>query len=198
MPEARFQRTFDEKDDEEDMPSWWTCNWGCRRKSIRTEKRRILIRQIINRGQRCKCAQKPISHINIPRPSSGLVIPDDHTLASAPKVAIMRKMFNEDMATEHIQTAELKLQRVLPATLTSVVISYCSHSLEWLPAYLRGMQINDLTIYSKCNHTSKLTQSPYINEIHKIAHETVKIKTLQNVGGCDHTYAHDMAHRDWA
>ena len=128
----------------------------------------------------------------------GLVIPDDRRVASAPQVEMMRTLFNEDMTTEHIQAANLRLQTVLPATLTSVVISYCSHSLEWLPVYLRGMQINDLTIYSKCNRTSKLTQSAYINEIHKIAHETVQIKTLQNVGGCDHTYAHDMAHRDWA
>lgn len=84
------------------------------------------------------------------------------------------------------------------AKVISVVIAYCRSPLGWLPAYLRGLpSINDLTIYSKCSHEDHLLQSAYIEELRNISDGRAAIKTLPNVGGCDHTYAYDMANRDW-
>ena len=128
----------------------------------------------------------------------GLVVPDSTAgSASAREIESVRKLFNEDMATVHNQSVGLAEERnALPAAHVSLVIAYCSNSIEWLPFYLDGMAINDLTIYSKCNRT--LAGSSYMSEIRKIAHKPLRIIELPNVGGCDHTYAYDMAHRDWA
>ena len=126
----------------------------------------------------------------------GLAVPEQITRRETES---MRKLFNENMSSVHAQAAELaEEQRTLPAVLVSVVVAFCSHSLAWLPAYLHGMSINDLTIYSKCNHTEKLTRSPFMGGIRRITNNKIRIEELPNVGGCDHTYAHDMARRDWA
>lgn len=126
----------------------------------------------------------------------GLVVPEQ---TKRRETESMRKLFNEDMSSVRDQAAELaEEQRTLPALLISVVVAFCSHSLAWLPAYLHGMSINDLTVYSKCNHTGKLNRSSFMDEIHSMPNNAIRIEELPNVGGCDHTYAHDMARRDWA
>ena len=134
----------------------------------------------------------------------GLVIPDSDGSRAA-EIRMARQLFNEDNAPQPYRAATMQ-KAVTPAEppaptamVISVVIAYCKSPLGWLPAYLRGLpSINDLTIYSKCSHEDRLLQSAYMEELHNCSDGRAVIKTLPNVGGCDHTYAYDMANRDWA
>jgi hypothetical protein len=60
----------------------------------------------------------------------------------------------------------------------TLVVSHCKHDLHWLTNLTTSFPIHDIAIYSKCGY-------PVLG-----APLNSKIKLLQNVGRCDHTYAH--------
>ena len=128
----------------------------------------------------------------------GFVVPDG--VKPPPEAEAVWALFNATATDSRTNSAAKQVDNALPRICTSLVVSYCSHSLDWLAAYLDGMDINDVTIYSKCNQTDALVTSHYMHKIHAIASggTLAAIHVLPNVGGCDHTYAYDMAHRDWS
>ena len=74
-----------------------------------------------------------------------------------------------------------------------VVVSHCSADLTWLEHELDSSPctLRSLTIYSKC----ELTDAEGLSTLADLAHLKLNFShsTLQNVGRCDHTYAHHMA-----
>ena len=71
----------------------------------------------------------------------------------------------------------------------SLVISFCSHDLDWLYDALVNVRISDITIYSKCGFEAvaqKFLSKPSLPRI-------ASVVTLPNVGRVDHTFAFHMA-----
>ena len=66
-----------------------------------------------------------------------------------------------------------------------VVVSHCSHDLGWIEDALRPVAcvLKSFTVYSKCGIQ--------VSDIPEIA----TVVQLENVGRCDHTYAHHLATR---
>lgn len=77
-----------------------------------------------------------------------------------------------------------------------LVVSHCTRELEWLWRQVEelrgeGVAVRNVTVYSKCGRSRALApQLP----------AWAMLRTLPNVGRCDHTYAHHMAtaHADLA
>ena len=63
----------------------------------------------------------------------------------------------------------------------SIAIAFCEHSLSWLDQLIQGLDIRNITIYSKCG-----------NEVSNISTRTRVVK-LRNVGRVDHAYAYHLA-----
>jgi len=63
----------------------------------------------------------------------------------------------------------------------SLVISHCHEDMLWMQSLLEGFEINDVTIYSKCNVA-----------INGYVPPGAKVIELPNYGRCDHSYAHFM------
>ena len=67
-----------------------------------------------------------------------------------------------------------------------VVVSHCSHSVEWINDALSSLNITKITIFSKCGRP--VVGAPPLSEI----------RTLPNVGRHHHTYAHYISELDVA
>ena len=65
-----------------------------------------------------------------------------------------------------------------------IVVSHCLQGLEWLPKYLDGVDIYNLTIFTKCD-----------KPVTGIPNNTI-IKRIPNVGRNDHTFAYAISHLD--
>ena len=63
----------------------------------------------------------------------------------------------------------------------SIAIVFCEHSLDWLDHLLQGLNVRNITVYSKCG-----------NQVPNILNGTNKVE-LKNVGRVDHGYAYHMA-----
>ena len=65
----------------------------------------------------------------------------------------------------------------------AVVISHCTHSLRWMRPHLRAMRADALEVfvYSKCGRPVEDAPPGSL------------VRTLPNVGRCDHTFAHHLA-----
>ena len=64
----------------------------------------------------------------------------------------------------------------------SIAVAFCEHSLiSWVDHIVRGLDIRNITVYSKCGH-----------EVRNISNVT-RIVTLKNVGRVDHAYVYHMA-----
>ena len=74
-----------------------------------------------------------------------------------------------------------------PSPQVSIILNYCTRSLDWLDAAIRGLNVRRITVYPKCGQPVRgLTTLPDSVAI------TI-VDTLPHVGRCDHTYAHHMA-----
>ncbi|CAE7251320.1 unnamed protein product [Symbiodinium sp. CCMP2592] len=62
-----------------------------------------------------------------------------------------------------------------------LVIAHCHKSLRWIESFLASRQISNVTVFSKCNRS--VDGAP----------ANARIVPMQNVGRCDHTYAHWLA-----
>lgn len=62
-----------------------------------------------------------------------------------------------------------------------VVLAHCNEAISWLPHYLEGLPIANITIISKCGN-------PVIG-----APASATVISLPNVGMCDHSYAYWLA-----
>ena len=103
-------------------------------------------------------------------------------------------IMDQDLWNGVLDPAEASRHSLEPQRL-SVVLSFCVAPLDWLPAYLGGRAVEDLTIYSKCGQETKLLDIDVL--VGAINVNRTEVVILPNVGGCDHTYAYDMAHRHW-
>ena len=68
-----------------------------------------------------------------------------------------------------------------------VVVSACSHSLAWLPAFVEDVKtqsavaaVNEVVVYAKCGTPPD-------------APPEARVVALPNVGRCDHTWAHHLS-----
>ena len=64
-----------------------------------------------------------------------------------------------------------------------IVVSHCLHDLYWLENLTRGTHISQLFVFSKCG--ADVLGLPFW--------DSIRIIRLQNVGRCDHSYAHFIA-----
>eukprot|EP00751_Fragilariopsis_kerguelensis_P003707 CAMPEP_0170818574 /NCGR_PEP_ID=MMETSP0733-20121128/40839_1 /TAXON_ID=186038 /ORGANISM="Fragilariopsis kerguelensis, Strain L26-C5" /LENGTH=126 /DNA_ID=CAMNT_0011178757 /DNA_START=235 /DNA_END=612 /DNA_ORIENTATION=- len=68
------------------------------------------------------------------------------------------------------------------STRINLVVSHCDESIDWIFEWANPLEFNDVIIFSKCNKQVK-GQPP-----------NSRVIRLDNVGRCDHTYAHYMAY----
>ena len=67
--------------------------------------------------------------------------------------------------------------------ISTQVVAHCDNALDWLCESLPA-QVSKVTVYTKCNQPISVKPVPAIATVTK----------LENVGRCDHTFAHHMAH----
>ena len=79
----------------------------------------------------------------------------------------------------HGSFEDLKPHSISPPV--SVAIAFCEHSLSWLDPLVQGLNVRNITVYSKCE-----------NEVGSVPNRT-RIVNLKNVGRVDHSYAFHMA-----
>ena len=76
--------------------------------------------------------------------------------------------------------AEVNKREVPRLKGISLVIAHCLHDLHWMQSYIKGFEIADIVIFSKCGHPVRG------------APEDSRVVQLPNVGRNDHNYAHYM------
>ena len=67
--------------------------------------------------------------------------------------------------------------------ISTQVVAHCDNALDWLWESLPA-QVSKVTVYTKCDKPISVKPIPEIATVTK----------LKNVGRCDHTFAHHMAH----
>ena len=77
---------------------------------------------------------------------------------------------------------QMPIEAVAESGKIHVIVSHCMHSLDWLDTYLSQIEVASISVYSKCGHN--VTGEP----------KRSKVFLLDNVGRCDHTYAHWISH----
>ena len=75
----------------------------------------------------------------------------------------------------------------------AVVVSFCHSDLDWLHAALSPLNVQRLTVYSKCNPRSAVNQSVSRLSLSRVG--GAEVVTLPNVGRCDHSFAHYLGER---
>lgn len=75
----------------------------------------------------------------------------------------------------------LNVKSYLNPPPVSIAIAFCEHSLSWLDHLIQGLNVRNITIYSKCG-----------SQVRNISHPT-RIVKLTNVGRVDHAYVYHMA-----
>ena len=74
-----------------------------------------------------------------------------------------------------------------------MVVSFCHSDLDWLHAALSPLNVQRLTVYSKCNPRSAVNQSVSRLSLSRVG--GAEVVTLPNVGRCDHSFAHYLGER---
>ena len=63
----------------------------------------------------------------------------------------------------------------------TIVVAFCEHNLGWLDDFVRGLNVRNIIVYSKCGNSVKNISRPF-----------TELK-LRNVGRVDHAYAYHLA-----
>ena len=84
----------------------------------------------------------------------------------------------------------INILRGAPSSI-SLVISLCTHDLEWLRDAIEEIEFDDVTIYSKCGEEAMAWK--YLSN--RTWSSSASVIALPNVGRVDHTIAYDMLSR---
>ncbi len=88
---------------------------------------------------------------------------------------------SEDVALWRGTHLEQKFPKLDTKETIDLVVSHCDLPIDWIFDWAAPLEFRDIRIFSKCG-------KPVVG-----APERAKIVKLENVGRCDHTYAHFLA-----